>query len=422
MVPEPAKRRPPAEAAKAGVTRGCSCAPSSSRAPSPPRRADAGAADARAVDLSAVEGQYPGDDAAKEQIAAWMAKQAEARGLPPQLPVMAALVESGLKNLNFGDADSVGFFQMRESIWNQGEYAGYADDPNKQLDWFLDTAERVKEQRVSRNQSITDPAQFGEWIADVERPAEQYRGRYQLQLDTANQLLNNAPASAPTPPPEVPSAPASAPTPPPEVPSAPAAAGGGSVEAATKALLANSNLELPPGARSDLEQGVVDARLVAVLAELAKDHEIGLSVIKTGHDQFTSGGSVSNHFVGRGLDIARVDGEPVSPGNGAARELVSAIAELEGAIRPTEVGSPWDLEPPEFFTDGAHQDHVHVAFDGELPRGLRDAGPAGAGAGAVVGGFAGGGCGAGRRAQARVGPVRGARAGQAGLRRGRQDT
>ena len=34
---------------------------------------------------------------------------------------MASLVESGMKNLNFGDADSVGFFQMRVGIWNQGD-------------------------------------------------------------------------------------------------------------------------------------------------------------------------------------------------------------------------------------------------------------------------------------------------------------
>ena len=130
-----------------------------------------------------------------------MGKQAEKRGLPPQLPVMASLVESGLKNLNFGDADSVGFFQMRVSIWNQGDYAGYPDDPKKQVDWFLDTAQQVKNQRLARGQSVTDPKQFGEWIADVERPAAQYRYRYQLQLDEANGLLKNAPAprAAPAP-------------------------------------------------------------------------------------------------------------------------------------------------------------------------------------------------------------------------------
>ena len=37
---------------------------------------------------------------------------------------MAGLVESGLQNLDGGDADSVGFFQMRVGIWNKGDYAG----------------------------------------------------------------------------------------------------------------------------------------------------------------------------------------------------------------------------------------------------------------------------------------------------------
>ena len=36
---------------------------------------------------------------------------------------------------------------------------------------------------------IDDPGQYGEWIADVERPAEQLRGRYQLKLGEARDLL-----------------------------------------------------------------------------------------------------------------------------------------------------------------------------------------------------------------------------------------
>ena len=133
---------------------------------------------------------YPGDNAPREQIAAWMAGQAQKRGLPPQLPLMASLVESGMKNLNFGDADSVGFFQMRVGIWNQGAYAGYPDKPELQVKWFLDQAEAVKRQRLVAGKSITDPNQFGDWIADVERPAEQYRGRYQTKLGEANSLLS----------------------------------------------------------------------------------------------------------------------------------------------------------------------------------------------------------------------------------------
>ena len=118
---------------------------------------------------------------------------------------MAALVESNLQNLNFGDADSVGFFQMRTSIW-EADYPGYGEDPAKQIDWFLDQAEAVKAQRVERGLPVDDPSQFGEWIADIERPAEQYRGRYQLRLEEANGLLKSAPAASPPRPAPAPAA------------------------------------------------------------------------------------------------------------------------------------------------------------------------------------------------------------------------
>ncbi len=112
---------------------------------------------------------------------------------------MASLVESGMKNLNFGDADSVGFFQMRVGIWNQGEYAGYPDKPELQVKWFLDNAESVKKARIASGKPIDDPNSYGDWIADVERPAEQYRGRYQTKLAEAQDLLKSrqaAPAAA----------------------------------------------------------------------------------------------------------------------------------------------------------------------------------------------------------------------------------
>jgi cell wall-associated NlpC family hydrolase len=126
-----------------------------------------------------------------------MAKQAEARGLPRELPLMASLVESGMRNVHYGDADSVGFYQMRVGIWNRGDYAGYPDDPKLQVKWFLDQAEAVKAQRISRGLPVDDPNQYGEWIADVERPAEQYRGRYQLKLAEATNLLKQAGAGQP---------------------------------------------------------------------------------------------------------------------------------------------------------------------------------------------------------------------------------
>ena len=136
-------------------------------------------------------GAYPGDNAPRAAIAHWMADAARKAGLPPELPVMASLVESGLKNDHFGDRDSLGFFQMRTSVWDHGKYAGFPKDPRLQLRWFLDEAVALKQQRLSEGYHNfgTDPHKWGDWIADIERPATQYRGRYQLQLDTARGLV-----------------------------------------------------------------------------------------------------------------------------------------------------------------------------------------------------------------------------------------
>ena len=658
-----------------------------------------------------------------------MARQAHKAGLPGELPIMAALVESRLSNIDFGHADSVGYFQMRTSIWDQGEYAGYGSKPELQLKWFIDHALHEKQKRVERGETafLKDSSKWGEWIADVERPAEQYRGRYQERLAEARELLGSAQAAAPpaapdadldaavagaeldaapqakkalavakqylgtpyqwggaTPEtnfdcsglmqwsykqvgieiprvtydqvnvgekiaavddleagdmvffqdssgdmhhvgmyigghkfihaphtgdvvkvssldepyyaeqfaggrrmveavPEVPAAavpaaavsearaapagpaggesgvfagvaaetakaptvgampaveqaaePAAAVAEAAAAPTAPAvgaavapiapedmantneggklhasefhvhdaegapgaegnlhagydlfakagatvrspiegtivevkasrgntgqifggvvkvqgadgrvwvfrhvdprgvvdggkvaagqeiatvtewaggthhahielwktleggyavtnmedpyvelqnAYGSGGAEpadvapalappASLQALLDNPNLELPAPARADLASGRVDPRLVAILTELTKEHRLGLSVIITGHDQFSSSGSVSNHYVGRGIDIASVDGEIVRPSSIASRELAEALVDLPESIRPTEVGTPWAINAPGFFTDGGHQDHLHVAFDDAPPEGF----------------------------------------------------
>jgi hypothetical protein len=147
---------------------------------------------------------YPGDAAPKSALAAWMAYGATARGIPGELPVMAALVESGLTNLPPGDSGNAGFFQMRVAIWDRPPYTGFATNPQLQLNWFVDTA-----LAVLASKRATDPGygasedRYGEWVADVERPAEQFRGRYQPRLGEARTLIGPGcvPDAAPPPPP-----------------------------------------------------------------------------------------------------------------------------------------------------------------------------------------------------------------------------
>ena len=214
--PVAGQARPPRRGRRRGRRRRAALAARARRAA--PRRAGAGARGRRAgrrrpppeaagvaaasIDLTNAATDYPGNNASQAELAKWLAKQAQKAGLPPELPVMASLVESGVKNLNFGDRDSVGFFQMRVGIWNQGAYAGYPEKPELQAKWFIDQALAVKRKAIAGGDANfgKDPSKFGEWIADVERPAEQYRGRYQLRLGEARKLLGGRARGARTPP------------------------------------------------------------------------------------------------------------------------------------------------------------------------------------------------------------------------------
>jgi hypothetical protein len=160
----------------------------------------AGPASANAADCIT----YPGDQAPKQALAAWMSYGATSRGVPGELPVMAALVESNLTNLPPGASGYAGFFQMRVAIWDRPPYTGFATNPQLQLNWFVDSALAVLASKGATDSGYgASDARYGEWVADVVRPAEQFRGRYQPRLGEARTLIGAGcvPDAAPSPPP-----------------------------------------------------------------------------------------------------------------------------------------------------------------------------------------------------------------------------
>jgi hypothetical protein len=315
--------------------------------------------DAQSEASVAIDALPAGDDS-RVAIAHWMAAGAQAAGIPGELPVMAALTESNLTNMPYGDADSVGFFQMRTSVWDHGEYAGYLARPELQLRWFVDHATALRDQRRAAGDATygEDPATWGEWIADVEQPYAPYRGRYQLHLDEARGLLAQPAASiSPLALGLTVGGPAA-----PSEPSAPADDSSG--DAIARQVIADPRITLDPRALGDLQTpGRVDPRLCAVLLEAAKMYPISIWVIQTGHSYYTVGGSVSNHSSGRAVDIGSVDGEVVTPTNDKAHKLALALGQLPQPLRPTEIGSPWAIDDPAYFTDADHQNHLHVGYD-----------------------------------------------------------
>jgi hypothetical protein len=136
---------------------------------------------------------YPGDDAARRPLARWMARGAALRDLPQELPVMAALAESGMRNLNTSGNPFAGFFSMHRSL-SKGPYRGFPRMPDLQLLWFLDTAVYVRQREIAEGHEDygADASGYGIWIADVERPAPENRDGYQPYFDDADGLLTES--------------------------------------------------------------------------------------------------------------------------------------------------------------------------------------------------------------------------------------
>jgi hypothetical protein len=92
--------------------------------------------------------------------------------------IAAGLVESGMRNINYGDRDSVGFLQQRPSQgW--GSVAQLLD-PAYATRKFIQAARRMDSGKISA----------GELAARIQRPAKQFRGRYAQREDDAVAVLN----------------------------------------------------------------------------------------------------------------------------------------------------------------------------------------------------------------------------------------
>jgi len=147
--------------------------------------------------------------------------------------------------------------------------------------------------------------------------------------------------------------------------------GGGSTAAAAAQLLASPNLSVPAPARALLASGSADPRLVSVLSNAVSHHTIVLGDAE----------SVVDPVHAQAVDIVAVDGQPVGPANVAARDLITEIAALDPSVRPNEIGTPWPIESPGFFTDPGQAGRLHLAF--VSPADFQP-GAAGAGAGAAA--------------------------------------
>ena len=117
-------------------------------------------------------------------------------------------------------------------------------------------------------------------------------------------------------------------------------------------LTLSNDLEL-----RDIQAGLLDQRVTGLLALMTKDHQITITALRSDHSQMTASGNVSNHFYGRAMDIASVDGVSCTD-----TSTTAPCAELGYALA--------QLPPP------AAPHRAHLLLRPRRPRpGLRPAGP-----------------------------------------------
>jgi hypothetical protein len=116
----------------------------------------------------------------------------------------------------------------------------------------------------------------------------------------------------------------------------------------------------------DLQTGAIDPRVIGLIAAISQQHTIRISSLRSDHSMHTTSGNVSNHFYGRAVDIAAIDGVPctVTDPDGPCGVMARTLALLPPGQRPTELIFCFDPDGPgPAFAAADHCDHIHAGFD-----------------------------------------------------------
>jgi hypothetical protein len=139
-----------------------------------------------------------------------------------------------------------------------------------------------------------------------------------------------------------------------------------SKEALEQRVLNDKGLSIYECGRQDIETGQIDRRVLAVLEYLrSKGFTMTITALKCGHSILTTNGSVSEHSTGDAVDIAVIDGVPVTGHQGPGTlvdQLIRDVLALQGTMHPHQVISLENLPGETSFAEADHYDHVHIGY------------------------------------------------------------
>jgi murein DD-endopeptidase MepM/ murein hydrolase activator NlpD len=140
-----------------------------------------------------------------------------------------------------------------------------------------------------------------------------------------------------------------------------------SKDALAQRVLANPRVEIYGCGRTDVQAGQIDRRVLATLEFLAASgFKPTVTSLKCGHGFFTASGNVSHHSSGNAVDIAAINGIPVTghQGEGSITELaVQRLLTLQGTMKPDQIITLMRFDGTDnTYAMADHHDHIHVGW------------------------------------------------------------
>ncbi len=140
-----------------------------------------------------------------------------------------------------------------------------------------------------------------------------------------------------------------------------------SKEALMRRVVRNPRIEIYDCGERDVITGQIDRRVLATLEYLAASGlRPTVSSLKCGHGYYTAGGAVSHHSSGNAVDIAAVNGVPITgnQGRGSITDItIQRLLTLQGTMKPTQIISLMTFaDTDNTFAMGDHYDHIHVGW------------------------------------------------------------
>jgi Transglycosylase SLT domain len=132
-----------------------------------------------------------------------------------------------------------------------------------------------------------------------------------------------------------------------------------------KKVLSDKRIKIYGAGRGDIRTGQINRRVLAVLEFLAMSGlEPTVSCLKSGHNEFTSSGNVSEHASGNAVDISAINGIPIDghqQKGGITEITVRKLMTLQGVMRPHQIISLLDLGHNTLALPD-HYNHIHVGY------------------------------------------------------------